>query len=185
MYYSFMIGIAGGSASGKSTLANALCKSLGDRVTLLAMDSYYKPESALPLVKTANGKEYRDYNAPQSFELERLKEDIRYVLDNRTHKILIVEGLLTLWDEEIEELCDIRVFVDCPSDVRVIRRIKRNMEWGLTFDEITDVYLDLVRHRHEQYVAPSAEKADLVISSDEELEQQVQRVLSLLRGLML
>ncbi len=186
MAFCFLIGIAGGSASGKSTLAKALCEAYSHRkVTVLAMDSYYKAEQELPLVTLENGKEYRDYNSPESFDLPRLREDIDRIMTEESCRILIVEGLLTLWDEWIEEACDMRVFVDCPADVRIIRRIKRNLSWGMTLDEITDVYQDLVRHRHEQFVAPSIKNADLVIHSENGIEEGVWQIRKALRGLYL
>lgn len=182
----YVIVIAGGSGSGKSTLAQRFCEELSPcTVKLLAMDSYYKPEDELPLVTVENGRQYRDYNAPDSFDLARLKADIQTALDKQDCKVLMIEGLLTLWDDEIDELCDLRVFVDCPADVRVIRRIKRNLTWGLSFEDITDVYLDLVRYRHEQYVAPSVEKADIVIASEHGIEDGVQQLMQTTRGLLL
>lgn len=186
MTFCYLIGIAGGSASGKSTLAKALGEAYSHRtVTVLAMDSYYKPEEELPLVTLENGKQYRDYNCPDSFDLPRLRADIDRIMTEKSCRILIVEGLLTLWDEWINDVCDVRVFVDCPDDVRVIRRIKRNLTWGLTLDEITDVYLDLVRHRHKEFVAPSVKNADIVIQSEDGVETGVWQIRKLLRGLYL
>lgn len=164
MKKSYIIGIAGGSASGKSTLAERLVSEFSSYNTkLFAMDSYYKPESELPLAITENGKQYRDYNCPDSFELGQLKSDIQEAKNN--YDIIIIEGLLTLWDSDICNLCDLRVFVDCPADIRIVRRIKRNLTWGLSLEDITNVYLDLVRYRHEEFVEPSREKADVVIDT--------------------
>ncbi len=164
MKKTYIIGIAGGSASGKSTLAERLVSEFSSCNTkLFAMDSYYKPESELPLVTTENGKQYRDYNCPDSFELVQLKRDIQAAKDN--YDIIILEGLLTFWNDEICSLCDLRVFVDCPADVRIVRRIKRNLTWGLSLEDITNVYLDLVRYRHEEFVEPSRSKADIVIDT--------------------
>ncbi len=182
----YMIGIAGGSASGKSTLAKALCEAYSHkRVILLQMDSYYKPEEELPLVRLENGREYRDYNSPESFDLARLRADIDKILTEKSCRILIVEGLLTLWDDRIDDICDMRVYVECEADVRVLRRIKRNMSYGLSFDEITDVYLDLVRHRHKEYVAPTVSRADIVIHSENGIEEGLEQIRKSLRGLML
>lgn len=168
--------IAGGSASGKSTIAYELEKQLSPlSATVIAMDSYYKSESDLPLVTTANSKTYRDYNCPEAFDLERMKEDI--VRAKSTADVVIVEGLLTLWDEDIRKQADLRVFVDCPADVRIVRRIKRNLTWGLSVEDITDVYLDLVRYRHEQYVEPSKQHADLVVDTTHGTEEAVATVL--------
>jgi len=177
MNKSYVIGIAGGSASGKSTLAERLLSELSAyTVQVFHMDSYYKPEDALPLVTTQNGREYRDYNCPESFRLEELKKDLAEA-DGR-YDIIIAEGLLTLWDDDICDRCDLRVYVDCPTDVRIIRRIKRNLTWGFSLEEITDVYMYLVRHRHEEYVEPTKKKADLVIDSVRASDKGVKAVLT-------
>ena len=165
MTQTYTIFIAGGSASGKSTLAAMLAERLSadTRVAVVAMDSFYKPEEELPLVTAANGKTYHDYNCPEAFDLVRMKKDIAQA--KSTADVVIVEGLLTLWDEEIYKTADLRVFVDCPADVRIVRRIRRNLTWGLSIEDITNVYLDLVRVRHEQYVEPTKVKADIVVDS--------------------
>ena len=93
----------------------------------------------------------------------QLKSDIQEAKDN--YDIIIIEGLLTLWDDGICNLCDLCVFVDCPADIRIVRRIKRNLTWGLSLEDITNVYLDLVRYRHEEFVEPSKAKADVVIDT--------------------
>lgn len=172
----FIIGISGGSASGKSTLANRLVNKLSKYNTkLIAMDSYYKPECELPMVTLDNGKQYKDYNCPDSFYLEQLKNDLNEATKN--FNIVIIEGLLTLWDSELCQICNLRVFVDCPSDIRIIRRIKRNLTWGLSFEEITDVYIDLVRNRHNEFVEPSKENADIIIDSSFGIEHGLNTLL--------
>ncbi len=172
----YTIVIAGGSASGKSTIAYELEKQLSPlSATVIAMDSYYKSESDLPLVTAQNGKTYRDYNCPEAFDLVRMKEDIKQA--KSVADIVIVEGLLTLWDEGIYKTADLLVYVDCPADVRIVRRIKRNLTWGLSIEDITDVYLDLVRYRHEQYVEPSKQHADLVLDTTHGTEEAVAAVL--------
>lgn len=172
MNNAYVIGIAGGSASGKSTLAERLLSELSAHtVQVFHMDSYYKPEDSLPLVTTQNGREYRDYNCPDSFRMDELRKDLSDA-DVR-FDIIIVEGLLTLWDEEICSRCDLRVYVDCPADIRIIRRIKRNLSWGLSFEEIADVYVDLVRKRHEEYVEPTKKKADVVIDSSRDVDRSL------------
>ena len=173
----YTIVIAGGSASGKSTLAHELEKQLSPlNVTVIAMDAYYKPESDLPLVTTSNGKTYRDYNCPEAFDLERMKDAI--VEARSTADVVIAEGLLTLWDEDIRKQADLRVYADCPADVRIVRRIRRNLTWGLSIKDITDVYLDLVRYRHEQYVEPSKHYADLVVDTLNGTEEAVKTIVN-------
>ncbi len=176
MHQPYRLFIAGGSASGKSTLSALLAEQLSADycVALVAMDSFYKPEADLPLVTTANGKTYRDYNAPDSFDLARLHEAITTA--KAEHDIVIVEGILAL-DKTV--LCcevDLRVFVDCPADVRFARRIKRNLSWGLSADDIINVYVDLVRFRHEEYVEPTKANADIVVDSLHGLEEATQAI---------
>ncbi len=166
MKSTYIIGIAGGSASGKSTFANRLRRNFHEmKVTELHMDSYFKAEENRAMVAAPiTGKDYRDDNHPTSFDLPKLKQDIANIIKEGTCQILIVEGLLTLWDEEIYEQLDLKLFVDCRPDERIVRRLKRNMTWGLTFDEIADVYLDMVRYRHDEYVEPTKWRADFILN---------------------
>lgn len=176
----YMIAIAGGSASGKSTIAYEMEKHLSPlNVSVIAMDAYYKPESDLPLVTAPNGKTYRDYNCPEAFDLVRMKEEIEQA--KTTADVVIAEGLLTLWDEEIYRHADLRVYVDCPADVRIVRRIRRNLTWGLSVEDITDVYLDLVRYRHEEYVEPSKQNADLVVDTTHGTDEAVMAILEIIK----
>ncbi len=156
-----IVGIAGGSASGKSTFAQALAERLeGLEVRVMGMDAYFvqdKPLHKGPL----SDREWPDFNQPASFHLDRLAAD----LDAMDGQVVIVEGLLVLHDDEIRGRCDIRLFVDAPADERICRRLKRNMaKMNLSFDEIAGYYLDSVRFRHQQFVEPSRWHADLVIN---------------------
>lgn len=161
-----VIGIAGGSASGKSTFAKQLIDMLqGMEVLTLHMDSYFKPEEDLPLAEAPiTGKAYRDYNHPNSFYLDKLKKDLENAIKSEKYQVIILEGLLVLWDADINSMLDLRLFVECRADERIVRRLKRNMGWGLEFDEISDVYLDLVRYRHDEYVEQCKWRADLIIN---------------------
>ncbi len=168
----YVVGIAGGSASGKSTFTEKLEHELsGYAVLVLHMDSYFKPEDELPLAKSPVGKgEYRDYNCPDSFYMDRLVSDLKSAIAAGEADVIIVEGLLTLWKPEICRLLDLKLFVDCPADERIVRRLKRNMGWGLTFDQVAEPYLDLVRFRHSQYVEPSKWNADLILNGSNSSE---------------
>lgn len=172
---SCVVGIAGGTASGKSTLAAALKSRLESRVrvTVISMDSFYKPEAELPLVTVPGGRTYRDYNCPEAFDWEALYATVERACSDDAGSIVVIEGLLVLWDDALRKCCDITVFADCPADVRVVRRIKRNLTWGLTVDEIADVYIDLVRYRHEQYVEPSKRYAACVYDSTDGIDHAV------------
>ncbi len=157
----YVVGIAGGSASGKSTFANRLAAALeGLAVELVAMDKYFRAEKPVhrgPL----GGREWPDYNQPASFHLDRLVAE----LDAVEAQVVIVEGLMTLWVPEIRERCSLKLFVDAPADERIVRRLRRNMaERGLSFDEIAGYYLDSVRFRHQEFVEPSRWFADLVVN---------------------
>ncbi len=165
----YIIGIAGGSASGKTTLSSFLCNCLneiGIRVTVVSMDSYYFPEEKLPRVKGCvdEGKIYLDYNHPDSFDVELLNRDIDSFRSSDEFDVIIVEGLLVLHEKDILKKLDLKVFVDCSADERIVRRIRRNMKWGHTFDNIADVYIDLVRFRHDEYVEPTKRAADIIIN---------------------
>ena len=162
----FIIGIAGGSASGKSTFSKHLREAFaGMKVTELHMDSYFKAEAERPTaIAPITEKEYRDDNHPLSMDLPKLKQDMTNMIEENTCQLLIIEGLLTLWDEEIYKQLDLKLFVDCRPDERIVRRLKRNMTWGLTFDEISNVYLDMVRYRHDEYVEPTKWRADFILN---------------------
>jgi len=173
----FVVGIGGGSASGKTTISKILTQKLeGASVKSIHMDSYFKkpedrPVSTAPIV----GKEYMDDNHPLTMELDRLSKDLSNAIASETYDVIIVEGLLTLWDEAILDQLDLKLFVDCRADERIVRRIKRNMRWGQTFEQITDVYLDLVRYRHDEFVEPTRWRADFVIngSTNSELALEI------------
>ena len=89
---------------------------------------------------------------------------------------------MTLWDEEIVEQLDLRLYVDCRPDERIVRRLKRNMKWGLTFDQIADVYLDMVRYRHDEYVEPTKWRADLIINGSNPSEKGIQLIANYVRA---
>jgi len=162
----YVIGIAGGSASGKSTFAQQLETALESlSVESFHMDSYFKPQEARPYAKAhVTGKMYTDDNHPETADLPKLRADLAKAIDTAASDVIIVEGLLVLHDDNIFEKLDLKLFIDCRPDERIVRRLKRNMAWGLAFDEISGVYLDMVRYRHDQYVEPSKWRADLIIN---------------------
>lgn len=165
----FVVGIAGGTASGKSTLCGKLEQELKNyKLFVIHMDSYFKPEKDRPHTKAFVSQIiYDDHNHPESMDLNKLNADLENILEKgekSEYEIIIIEGLMTLWDDNICDKLDLKIFVDCKADERIVRRLKRNMQWGLTFDEIADVYLDMVRYRHEEYVEPSKWRADIIIN---------------------
>ncbi|MCL2106977.1 MAG: AAA family ATPase [Oscillospiraceae bacterium] len=162
----FVVGIAGGSASGKSTLCGLLMEALpGYDVLAIHMDDYFKPGHERPFTQAPfREASYMDDNHPAAMGLSRLSNDLRRAVKKRKHQVIIVEGLLVLWEKSIRAQLDLKLFVDCRADERIVRRLKRNMGWGLSFDEVADVYLDMVRYRHDEYVEPTRWHADLVIN---------------------
>lgn len=172
MTKAYVIGIAGGSASGKSTFSDSLEKELQNlRTQTFHMDKYFKPKENRPITEAPiTGKIYMDDNHPETVDLAKLKEDFFAVLEDQ-YDVIIIEGLLTLWDKDIHQACDLKLFVDCKADERIVRRIRRNMTWGLTYDQITDVYLDMVRYRHDEYVEPTKWRADLILNGSLPIRQ--------------
>ncbi|MCL1858977.1 MAG: hypothetical protein FWF92_07050 [Oscillospiraceae bacterium] len=166
MKKAYLIGIAGGSASGKSTFTDLLEKNLDTlKVKIIHMDSYFKSDKSRPHSKAPITKKiYIDDNHPDSFDLLQLKKDLIAEINKNIYDVIIAEGLLTLFDYNICDMMDLKLFVECRADERIVRRLKRNMEWGLTFDEIADVYLDMVRYRHDEYVETSKWKADFILN---------------------
>lgn len=174
----YVIGVAGGSASGKTTFASTLVKALQPiNVKIFHMDEYFKvpeerPQSAAPV----SGKIYIDDNHPLTMDLPRLAEDLENEIQQNEVKVIIVEGLLTLWDEHILKHLDLKLFMDCRADERIVRRLKRNMKWNQTFEQISEVYLDLVRYRHDEYVEPSRWRADFILNGSTPSELVLQMI---------
>ena len=183
----YIVGIAGGSASGKTTFAKCLAEKLANRKLLVMhMDHYFKPDDVRPKAAAPiTGTVYLDDNHPNSFELPRFKRELEDAVKSGEYEIILIEGLLTLWDQEICGRLDLRLFIECRADERIVRRLKRNMQWGLTFDEIANVYLDMVRYRHDEYVEPSKWRADLILNgsspSQTALEMVVGQILKKLQ----
>jgi len=181
---SFVVGIAGGTASGKSTLCAKLEKELNNyNLFVIHMDYYFKPEKDKPHPKAfVTRKVYTDDNHPETMDLAKLNKDLEKLLEKNTHDIIIVEGLLTLWDDNICDKLDLKIFVDCKADERIVRRLKRNMQWGLSFDEISGVYLDMVRYRHEEYVEPSKNRADIIINGSNPTDVSLEVLTEYIKG---
>lgn len=166
MKKTFIVGIAGGSGSGKTTFSKELLKKCkGYNVKLIRMDDFFKPEEELPMAHAFLSKEntYRDYNHPDSFFMSDFIEEVKSCTESG-FDVVILEGLFVLWDERIFDLLDLKIYIDCNGDERIVRRINRNMTWGLSMEEITKVYLDLVRYRHNEYVEPTKWRADIIVN---------------------
>jgi uridine kinase len=159
-----VIGIAGGSASGKTTLSRKLEAALADRsVLLIHMDRYFKkvrPHMTGPI----SGLDWEDHNHPDSFDLPQLMLDLEAHLAANAVQVIVVEGLMTLHHAPLRDLLDLGIFVDAPSDERIVRRLKRNLAAGHAFDDIAAFFLDSVRFRHQEFVEPSRWHADVVLN---------------------
>lgn len=178
-----LIGITGGTGSGKSTIAKEIYNKFGeDCIAMIEQDSYYKEQSDLSMeerVKT-------NYDHPNAFDTPLLIEHLNTLLkkqaidkpvyDFESHnrkketirieprEIVIVEGILVLEDEEIRNLLDIKLYVDTDADVRIIRRILRDInERGRTVDSVINQYLNVVRPMHMQFIEPTKRYADIII----------------------
>lgn len=164
----YTIGIAGGTCSGKTTLTGLLTEKLaGLSVRVLHMDSYFKDKNSIPtVIAPVKGVEYPEHNHPDSFRLDDFYADLD-AARRGPEDVLIVEGLLILYLPEVREKLDLKIFVDLPSDERLIRRVRRFMrDRGQTMDEVAARYLDTVRYRHNEFVEPSRWFADLVLNGD-------------------
>lgn len=182
MAKALVIGIAGGTGSGKTTLTQALLARFSDHACVVFHDNYYKRHDELDYEQRSQ----LNYDAPDAFDNElmitQLKQLIAgqdidcpvydYSQHNRSDQVLhvkakpiiIVEGILIFAEPELCNLCDIKLYVDTDADVRIIRRIKRDVvERGRTLESVERQYLDTVKPMHELYVEPSRRRADLVV----------------------
>lgn len=180
---SVVLGIAGGSGSGKTTVAIRVARALeGQRVVLVHHDSYYRDRSELPLEERMK----LNYDHPDSFESELLADHLQRlrrgeavempVYNYETHtrearvlglgpaQIVLVEGILVLAESELRELCDIKLYVDCDADERLTRRLLRDIhERGRSVHAVLRQYQETVRPMHLQFVEPSKRWADVII----------------------
>lgn len=178
-----LIGICGGTGSGKSTVAKAIFESLPEKnISIIEQDAYYRDQTHLKMeerVKT-------NYDHPLAFDTDLLVEHMATLLEgkaiekpnynfsNHTREeftttiepkdIIILEGIMILEEKRLRDLMDIKIFVDTDADVRIIRRIVRDIqERGRTLDSVINQYLHTVKPAHEQFIEPTKKFADLII----------------------
>ena len=177
-----IIGIAGGTGSGKTTLTRHLKEHFGSSVTVIGHDSYYKRQEGT----TYEERVLQNYDHPSAFDTDLLVRHLRelkegrsiqcpvysYVDYNRTNqtveifpaRVLIVEGVLIFQDPALRELFDIKIFVETDADERILRRALRDVEErGRTLRSVVNQYLTTVKPMHEQYVEPSRKYADIIV----------------------
>ena len=180
---SILIGIAGGTGSGKTSIAQEFVKEFTTgEVAVIQLDSYYKDLSFMSMEE----RNEQNFDHPDAMDFELLHKHLstlmqweyveipRYDFSTHTrldesetiapHHVLVVEGILTLWDARLRELMDIKLFVETPDDIRFIRRLTRDREEReRTTQSVIDQYLHTVRPMHEQFVNPMKVHADLII----------------------
>ena len=177
-----VIGIAGGTGSGKTTLMENLVKHFGDAVTVMSHDNYYKRHDEM----TFEERSKINYDEPAAFDTSLMAYHLEclrrgeavecpvydYTVHNRSDKtvhlepkpVIIVEGILIFENEELRNHMDIRIFVDTDADVRICRRIKRDVQKrGRTMESVIAQYLQTVKPMHEKYVEPSKKYANIVV----------------------
>jgi uridine kinase len=178
-----LIGITGGTGSGKTTIANEIFRKFDKNcITMIEQDSYYKDQSDLSheeRIKT-------NYDHPDAFDTELLVSHLKQLIDGKSvekpiydfsihnrkkeaitlepREIIIVEGIMILDSKEIRDLLDIKIYVDTDADVRIIRRLIRDLdERGRTVDSVIEQYLNVVRPMHMQFIEPTKRYADIII----------------------
>ena len=179
-----VIGIAGGTCSGKSSIAGILIDEFRytNSINIIREDDYYKDQSHLPMEERAK----TNYDHPLAFDFDLMIDHLNkliagetiekptydYTVHNRSNvteivhpsDVLIIEGLFALYTREIRDLEDIKIFVDTPAYIRFIRRLKRDVkERARTIESITDQYLTTVKPMHDQFLEPTKQFADIII----------------------
>ena len=177
-----VIGIAGGTGSGKTTITRRLMERFGGDVSVIYHDNYYKAHHNMPYEERAK----LNYDQPDAFDTDQLIEAVRAlkkgrsvvcpVYDYSVHdrsdetitvkpaRVVIVEGILIFENKELCDLLDIKVFVDADADVRILRRIVRDVrDRGRSLESVVNQYLNTVKPMHERYVEPSKRNADIIV----------------------
>ncbi|MFD1018850.1 uridine kinase [Thalassobacillus hwangdonensis] len=178
-----VIGVAGGTGSGKTSVTRSIIQNFADKtILMIEQDYYYKDQSHLPFEERLK----TNYDHPLAFDNDLLIEHLQQLMEEETvqkpvydyklhtrsdetievepKEVIIVEGILVLEDERLRDLMDIKVFVDTDADVRIIRRLMRDIkERGRTIDSVIDQYINVVRPMHLQFVEPTKRYADIII----------------------
>lgn len=179
----FIIGVAGGSSSGKTTISERLVEMTGpEHVSLIELDSYYLDRSDQP----AEARRAINYDHPDAFDWPLLNDHLAALANGATvpvpiydytdynrsdavrmvepSRIVVVDGILVLWDRTLRDRFDLKIFVDTAADIRLIRRLRRDVaERGRTAEAVIDQYLMTVRPAHDRFVEPSKRHADVII----------------------
>jgi len=195
------IGIAGGTGSGKTTITRKIMRRFGGDVSVIYHDNYYKAHDELPYEERCK----LNYDHPNAFDTELLLQHIRalkrgesidcpvydYSIHNRSEKtvrinpakVLVIEGILIFADKRLCDEMDIKIFVDTDADVRILRRIVRDVrDRARSLESVIDQYLTTVKPMHEQFVEPSKRNADIIIPEGGHNEVALSMVLERIKG---
>ena len=182
-----IVNIAGGTASGKTTVVYEISKYVNESdISVICMDNYYKERNDISL----EDRKKINYDHPNSFDLDLLYNDLKnlsegksidcpvydFTVHNRCAnqtihieptKVIILEGILSLYDENIRSVSDIKIFVESDPDIRFIRRLKRDIkERGRSMENVIEQYLTTVKPMHDSFIAPTKRYADIIIPND-------------------
>ncbi|GGL53983.1 uridine kinase [Halocalculus aciditolerans] len=179
---SFAIGIAGGTGAGKTTVAREITENVGESVTLIPLDNYYEDLSHLDF----DDRKDVNYDHPNAFEWDLLNDHLDRLLsgqaiempqydftehlrrDDTLHveptDVIVLEGILALYDDDINDMLDLHIYVETDADVRILRRIERDVvQRGRDLEGVMDQYLSTVKPMHEQFIEPTKKSADIII----------------------
>ena len=200
MNESIIIGIAGGTASGKSTLASKIKETFGDDANIIAHDCYYKSLSNI----TKEERMQRNYDCPEAYETDLLIKQIQELKSGETierpiysyterlrenetvtvkpTKIIIIEGILVLENQELTKLMNLKIFVDTDANVRLERLIKRDTkERGLDIEYIMSKYKNTLKPMHDKYVEPSKKNADIILDGGSYSKTEFNKIIDLIK----
>ncbi|HCA71880.1 MAG TPA: uridine kinase [Ruminococcaceae bacterium] len=199
----YVVGVAGGTGSGKTTLANNLLSAFEDEALILSYDYYYLPHDDLPLEK----RQELNYDHPNAFETDLMVRDVQklrnfqpidrpqysFVEHTRLPEtvrvepkpLIILEGILLFANQSLLDLMDMKIYVDTDADIRLIRRLERDVkERGRNMDSVIRQYMNTVKPMHEQFVEPSKKKADIIVPEGGENQVALQMLIDRLGAIL-
>lgn len=203
-FRAFIIGVAGGTGSGKTTVSRRIWEAVGrERIAYIQHDNYYKDQSHLTLEQRA----LTNYDHPDSLETSLLVEHLKelragrpvdipiydFAIHNRSKqtlrvepaRVILVEGILIFVEPALREMMDMRIFVDTDADIRFIRRLRRDMvERGRTLDSVVKQYLSTVRPMHMEFVEPSKRYADIIVPQGGDNRVAMEMIVSRIRAVL-
>ncbi|MGX5377044.1 uridine kinase [Ligilactobacillus sp. LYQ135] len=199
-----IIGVTGGSGSGKTTVSNAILEQLhGHSLAMIQEDSYYKKQDDVPF----DEREKVNYDHPNAFDTDLLVDQLNQLLQRKSidipvydytihtrsqeviHQepkdVILVEGILVLNDPRLRDLMDIKIFVDTDDDIRIIRRIQRDIEErGRSLQSVIDQYLSTVKPMYHQFIEPSKRYADIIVPEGGENQVAIDLLVTKIRDII-